>query len=208
MLQLIDTTRRTAIRRMTRRYVRLLIVWAVAWAIGFSSLWVTRDVGAFDILSPVVGWTVFAATLVVAIAWSAIVGIRAGSDGIRGRSQLQGALYGFSWSIAMVAAWLLITGLQRNGLSADLAQLIYPGLYVFLVGVLYLSGGALWRAVPMYALGVALIVTAVVATFVGAPTHYLVYATVAPAAMLTVAALMMWGPLQPSSEVDAARAAA
>ena len=65
---------------------------------------------------------------------------------------------------------------------------------MFVVGVMYLAGGALWRAVPMFVLGVILIVVAVGATFIGTPTHYLVYATVGPAAMLLVAALMLWGP--------------
>ncbi len=191
MLDLIDSTRRTTIRRLTRRYVLLYVVWAAAWAVGFGALWITQGVGALDVLPTVVGWIVFAASLIIAIVWSAIVGIRAGSDGIRGRSQLQGMLYGFSWTISMIAAALLIAGLQRNGLSQELANVLYPGLYVFLVGVLYLSGGALFRTVPMYIVGALLIVTAVVATFVGAPHHYLVYATIAPAAMLIAAVVML-----------------
>lgn len=204
MLDLIDSTRRTTIRRLTRRYVLLYVVWAVAWAVGFGALWITQGVGALDVLPTVLGWIVFAASLIIAIVWSAIVGIRAGSDGIRGRSQLQGMLYGFSWTISMIAAAMLIAGLQRNGLSQELANVLYPGLYVFLVGVLYLSGGALFRTVPMYIVGALLIVTAVVATFVGAPNHYLVYATIAPAAMLIAAVVMLRTPHgSPADDADA-----
>lgn len=194
MLALMDETRRVAVRMMFHRYIGLFVVWAVAWALGFGALYVTTGVGAFDVIPTVAGWIVFGALIVLAIVWSTIVGIGAAGDGIRGRSQLQGMLYGFSWTITMFMAWLLIAGLQHNGLTGDLLQLVYPGVYVFLVGVLYLSGGAVFRAVPMYVLGGILILVAVVATFFGSPTHYLVYATVGPAAMLVVAALMAWGP--------------
>jgi len=198
MLDLIDETRRTTVGRLTRRYTLLLVVWAVAWALGFLALWVTEDVGAHSLLSPVAGWIVFAAAMLLAFTWSAVAGIAAAGDGIRGRSQLQGALYGFSWTIVMLCAFLLMWALQNNGLSAELAALLYPAVYVFLVGALYLSGGALWRGVPMYVLGVVLIITAVAATFAGVPTHYLVYAVVGPLAMLLVAGLMLAGKIPAS----------
>lgn len=197
MLDLITATRRATVRRMTGRYVGLLVLWAVALGVGFAALWVTTGVGAFDLLPTVAGWIVFAGSLLIAIVWSTIVGISAARDGIRGRSQLQGALYGCSWTIVMLGAWGLLGGLQRHGLPDEFAQLLYPGLYIFLVGTLYLAGGALWRAVPMYVLGAALIVSVVVATFVGAPNHYLVYAIAAPAALLVTAGVLHWGPLMP-----------
>ncbi|MFT3798685.1 hypothetical protein [Microbacterium sp.] len=196
MLDLMSQTRRATVRRQNRRYAGLVALWAVAWAVGFGALWATRDVGALTLLSPAAGWIAFAASLVVAIVVSFIVGVAAAHDGVRGPSHLQGALYGCSWPIAMIAASLLLGGLQRNGMPPELANLAYPGIYIFLVGVIYLVSGALWRAVPMYLLGAALILTTVVATFAGTPTHYLIYATVAPAAMLVVAALMLWGPLR------------
>lgn len=196
MLALMDETRRATVRRLSRRYIGLFVVWALAWAVGFGALYLTAGVGAFDVVPTTVGWVVFAALIVGAIVWSTIVGISASGDGIRGPSQLQGLLYGISWTITMFMAWLLIAGLQRGGLTGELLQLVYPGVYVFLVGVLYLAGGALFRGVPMYVLGGILIVVAVIATFFGAPTHYLIYATVGPAAMLVVAALMTWGPLR------------
>ncbi|MCT9821462.1 hypothetical protein N3K63_14345 [Microbacterium sp. W1N] len=195
MLALMERTRRATARRLNGRYVGLLVLWAVAWAIGFTALWLTDGVGGVALLPTAVGWIVFAAAMIIAMVWSAVVGIGASRDGIRGRSQLQGALYGCSWSITMFAAWLLIAGLQRNGLDNEMSLLVYPGVYVFLVGVQYLAGGALWREVPMYVLGAALIVVAVIATFVGAPVHFLVYATAAPIAMLTVAVLLYAGLL-------------
>lgn len=195
MLGLIDAQRRSTQSRLVRGYTWLLIVWAAAWAIGFGALWFAQDIGGVPVLPPVAAWIIFGASLATAIAWSITAGVRSAGSGIRGGSQLQGAMYGWSWTISMVAAWLLIVGLQRAGLSQDLASLLYPGLFVMLVGVLYLAGGALWRSPVQYVLGVALIVIATAATFVGAPFHYLVYAVAAPLAMLVVAVLMFRGVL-------------
>ena len=202
MLQLMDAARRTTVRHLTRRYATLLMMWAATWALGFGALCLTRGAGALDVLAPVLGWTVFGVLIVAAIIVSTIVGVRASSDGIRGRSRLQGMLYGMSWTVTMFAASLLLWGLQAHGLSDEISQLLYPAVYVFLVGVLYLAGGALFRGIPMYLLGALMIATTVVATFLGAPLHYLVYATVAPAGMLVVAALMLWGPLEATTDDD------
>lgn len=191
MLALINTQRRATQSKLVGAYAWLLVAWAAAWAIGFGALWLAEGPGR---LPAVASWIVFGACMAAAIAASIITGVRT-SSGIRGRSQLQGALYGWSWTISMVGAWLLMGGLQRAGLSRELGTLLYPALFVMLVGVLYLAGGALWRSPMQYALGVAMIVVVAVATVVGAPLHYLIYATAGPVAMLIVAVLMLRGVL-------------
>lgn len=193
MLELIDSQRRSTQSRLVRDYTVLLIVWAAAWAVGFGALWFARDIGGVPLLPTVAAWVIFGLSLATAVAWSITAGVRSAGSGIRGGSQLQGALYGWSWTISMIAAWLLITALQRAGLSQELANLLYPGLFVMLVGVLYLAGGALWRSPVQYVLGIVLIAVAIGATFVGLPYNFLVFATAGPLAMLIVAALMFRG---------------
>ncbi|MBD3943727.1 hypothetical protein IF188_18705 [Microbacterium sp. NEAU-LLC] len=201
MFDLMQSQRRSTQSRLLRGYAVLLMVWAAAWAIGFTTLWFGQGIGGVDLIPAPVAWTVFGLCMVAAIVWSIVAGIRTGS-GIRGRSRFQGALYGWSWTISMVGTWMLLFGVQRAGLSAELAALLYPGAFVLMVGVLYLAGGALWRAPVQYALGVVMIAVAVVATFVGAPVHYLVYAVVGPVAMLVVAILLVRGllPVEPRRE--------
>jgi len=198
MFALMQSQRRSTQSRLMRGYAVLLVVWAAAWAIGFSALWFGRDIGGVDLLSAPVAWIVFGVCMVTAIVWSIVTGVRSGA-GIRGRSRYQGMLYGWSWTISMVGAWLLLVGLQRAGLPAHLAALLYPGMFVLIVGVLYLAGGALWRAPVQYALGIVMIAVVVVATFAGAPYHYLVYAIAGPVAMLVVAVLLVRGllPVEP-----------
>lgn len=195
MFAVLQSTRRATQSKLTRGYTGLLFVWAGAWFFGFGALWFGTGIGGVDLLPTAAAWITFGGLIAAAIVWSFIVGIRSASSGIRGRSQLQGALYGNSWMISMVGAWLIIAGLQKAGLSQELANLLYPALFVLLVGVLYLAGGALWRSPAQYVLGIVMIVVAIVATFVGTPWHFLIYATVGPAAMVVVAIMMLRGIL-------------
>ena len=207
MFDLMQTQRRRTQSRLVRRYAWLLLVWAAAWGVGFTALWFGRDIGGVPVLPAIVAWIVFAACMVIAIVWSIVTGIRSGNSGIRGRSVLQGTLYGWSWTISMVGAWFLTVGLQRAGLAADVATLLYPALYIFLVGVLYLAGGALWRSIAQYVLGVVMIAVVIVATFIGAPWHFLVYATLGPVAMI-VGSFLLWRGILPAESPEPRRASA
>ena len=195
MFAVMQSTRRATQSKLTRGYAGLLFVWSAAWLIGFGALWFGSGIGGVDLLPTAVAWSVFGTLIGVAIVWSILVGVRSAASGIRGRSQLQGALYGNSWAIAMPGASLLLFGLQRAGLSPALANLLYPAMFVFLVGVLYLAGGALWRSPAQYVLGIVMIVVAIAATFAGSPWHFVIYATVGPAAMVVVAIMMLHGIL-------------
>lgn len=201
MLALMRDQRRSTRARMSIVFSRLLIVWAVAWTVGFLALWSADTIGGnpFFRIPPQVAWPLFGTLMIVGIVWSAVTGIRSGRD-IRGRSKLAGMLYGWSWSVAMAGAGFFAAGLQHAGLPGELSALLYPGLFTMLVGVQYLGGAALERSPAMFALGVVMIATVIVATWVGSPTHYLLYGTVGPVAMLTVAALMAAGVLPAAAE--------
>lgn len=173
-----------------------LTIWAFTWIVGFFFLWSSEATGGnpwFRVPAPL-AWTVFGVTMALAAIASIVAGIRSGA-GVRGPSKLSGAMYGWSWSISMVGAWLLLNAAIRAGMSTDVVNLIAPALFILIVGVLYLAGGALWHSPAQFVLGCVMIVTAVVASFVGSPTHYLIYATVGPASMLIVAALLARGIL-------------
>lgn len=195
MLRMMDATRRTTSRSFVRAWVWVLVVWAAAWAIGFGSLWMARGIGGVDLIPTTVAWSIYGVSILAAVAWSIVAGIRSARSGIRGRSQLQGALYGWSWTISMVGAWAVLMGFQRAGLSAELANLVYPAVFILVVGILYLAGGALWRSPVQYALGIVMIAVVAGATLMGAPWHFLIYATVGPVAMLIGAVLLGRGTL-------------
>lgn len=194
MLSLMRTQQRTTQSRLVRSYTWLLVVWAVAWALGFGALWLAFA-PAEPTVPPAFAWPIFGSLIIAAMVWSTVTGIRSASSGIQGRSQVQGAMYGWSWTIAMIGAGTLAAGVQRAGIDAEVSAVLFPGLFVIMVGVLYLSGGALWRSLVQYVLGIVMVGVAVTATFIGFPHHYLVYATVGPVAMLVVAFLLARGTL-------------
>lgn len=196
MLAVIDDQRRRTMRWVNHSYAVLLLTWAAAWFVAFGAVWSAQDGGGNPWLRvpTAPAWIVFGVAIVTGIVISVVVGVASGRS-VRGPSRLAGAMYGWSWSLSMFSAGLLLGGVARAGAAPEVMAVLSPAIFVLLVGVLYLAGGALWRSPVQYALGVVMIGTTVVATFVGAPTHNLIYATVGPAAMLVVAILVLRGVL-------------
>lgn len=194
MLALMQQQRRRTAHWVNRSYAVMLITWAAAWIVGFGAIWSAAEGGGnpFFRVPTTPAWVVFGAALVTGAVVSIVMGIRSGA-GVRGPSRLAGAMYGWAWSISMFGAGLLLGAVQRAGADAEVMAVLSPAVFALLVGVLYLTGGALWRSPVQYALGVVMIATAVGASYAGTPTNYLVYATVGPAAMLVVAVLMLRG---------------
>jgi hypothetical protein len=60
---------------------------------------------------------------------------------------------------------------------------------VFLVGVMYVAAGLIWPARPSAAFGAVFILLAAGAPYLGAPTHFLVFALVGSATFFTAAIL-------------------
>ena len=144
--------------------------------------------------------------MLVGIIVSVVSGISMGR-GMRGRSNTAGTLYGFSWSISMMGAYCFAASLLRQVQDPALAPLLMPGIFVITIGVLYMAGAAMSRSGAQFALGVAVVVLAVVATALGAPTHYLVYGTVGPLIFITFIVLLRTGAISSEPSLrDGARA--
>ncbi|WP_156366509.1 hypothetical protein [Microbacterium sp. No. 7] len=196
MLRLLRDQERRTQRWSQRTYAVMLVVWALAWAVGFGFLWSAETTGGspWPRVPQQLAWIVFGVAMAVAIVVSIVAGVRSGI-GVRGPSKLAGAMYGWSWTISMSGAAFIIGAVQRAGLPPTTIGILAPAMFALLTGALYLAGGALWRSPAQFALGCVMIATAVTASFVGAPTHYLIYATVGGGAMLISAVLLARGVL-------------
>lgn len=149
----------------------ILVSWGVAWGAGFALLWVEATT---DLIEPVVAWTIYTVLIIAAVVISAVLGARMGR-GIRGGDDgFVGALYGVSWFAGSVAVAAVGAALQMAGADADIMAVYYPAGYALVVGVLYLAGAAMFRAVAMIPLGAWILVSGVAASFFGAPVNYLV----------------------------------
>ena len=178
-------------RRSPARLVQgMLLAWGIAWVVGFLALWSGEQGGnPWFRLSGATPWIIFGTGIGLAVVTSIALGIRMGR-GTRGPSQISGAMYGWAWSISMVAVWLFGTGLIAQGLPVAFVNLYYSGAFVLVAGVLYLAGAALSRSTAQFALGVTLLVIPVVATFIGAPHHFLVYGLAGGGVMLVFGVLI------------------
>ena len=98
-------------------------------------------------------------------------------------------MYGWAWPLGFGALTLVnFRVIALGGLSDDAASLLWSGSALLLVGVLYLAGGALWQSLPMYALGVWMLVTGALSVLVGVPGNFLVLALGGGGGMLLTAA--------------------
>lgn len=165
----------------------LLGVWGLAWVVA-GVVFFLHQIGI------VAGGTAGMVGLVIGIAAtlvSIVVGTRSGR-GVRGASGTQGAMYGISWAISMTAMSLVVTA-TADTMPVDLKATLIPALYVFLAGVLYLAGGAVWRDTVQYGLGVWIIALAVVSLFAGQPANSLILGIGGGGAFIGVAA---WSALR------------
>lgn len=186
MLALADDQKRS-VQGQTASFVpALMLVWGVVWLLGFGSLWLVD--GVESAFSFPMALAVCAGLLAIAIVVSAILSIRSGR-GRRGdaASAFSGTVYGATWIVGIMAIVVFAQGLFANGMDRDLGHFFYPISFVLCTGIMFVVGSAIWKAVPMLVLGLWLVVVALVTTFFGHPTHYLVLAIGGGAGFLVLA---------------------
>jgi hypothetical protein len=171
--------------------------WGLAWLLGYTTLYVSSlrtaatatgatatgatVTGAAE-ASGVVGqpepwaFAIFGALLIGAVALT-IVHILTRASGLRGASARSGAMYGWAWFISFAAMSLFLAGVARAGANPEVMALASNGLSCLIVGIMYLTGAAMWQETRLYVLGVWILLVAGAATVVGLPGLYLVMAT-------------------------------
>lgn len=168
--------------RLTPNLALFYGVWGAAWLTAGVLYFVRQlerlDGGTTAVVSVAVG--------VVAMVVSIVTSVRS-SRGVRGASELRGTLYGMSWTIAMIGMGLLVSA-SAAAMPEELRGTLIPALFVFLVGVLYLAGGAVWSDRLQYGLGVWIATVAVGSVFAGQPANSLVLGIGGGGAFLAVAA--------------------
>lgn len=188
MLALVGDQRRSFEGQVASFVPAILVVWGLAWLFGFSALWLIDGARPGFALPLPAAIAIFCVLLAIAIATSAVLGIRS-SRGIRGSAAeaFQGIVYGVTWAIGAIAIVGFAQGLVANGMDRELANIFYPVAFVLFTGLMFIISAAIWHAVPMLILGVWVIVVGVAAPFFGYPTHYLVMALAGGLALLALA---------------------
>lgn len=171
-----------------RPVMLILIAWGIAWGVGFLAVWLSR--ADSPVIAPGAAWAVFGSLLIAAVVVSAVAGGRIGRGVRGGDGGFVGGVYGFSWAVAPVAITAMGVAFARAGAEPAVLDLFYPAAYSLVVGMLYIVGAALFRAVPMLFLGGWILLVGTVAPFFGTPTHYLVMSIAAGGGFLAGAVAM------------------
>lgn len=167
---------------LTPNLALLYGVWGAAWLVS-GVLYFVHQLGGLAGGTTAIACGV---TGVVAMVVSIVTSVRSGR-GVRSASDLQGAFYGMSWTIAHVAMGLVV-GATVGALPDELKGTLVPALFVLVTGVLYLAGGAVWTDRLQYGLGVWIVAVAVVSVYAGQPANSLVLGIGGGGALLGVAA--------------------
>ncbi|GAA1103862.1 hypothetical protein [Nesterenkonia jeotgali] len=162
---------------------QILVAWGLSWLIGFLTLWLTADE---DGGSTVWGFVVFSVLLFAAAVFTAVhLGRR--TAGIRGPSAVSGAIYGGTWIISFLAVFVINIRLSFTDLDSSVTAPVSFGLPVFVVGILYMAGAAIYRSIPQFVLGAWIVVALLLSLFAEMPTSYAVMGLAGGGAMLVTA---------------------
>ncbi|SDJ66860.1 hypothetical protein SAMN04487820_101167 [Actinopolyspora mzabensis] len=173
MLAITERQQQRAERALDINPGLLFGVWGAAWVLGFGELYLT--IGDEPVLL-VPLWQalgIFFGCLGVAgfiTVWHLANSLR----GLRGPTQKSGAMHGWSWALAFLGLGTLIAATSRMGISDDGYAMLWASGSGLLVGLLYLSGGALTGSWTQYCVGLWILAINAAGAFTGIPNHYLV----------------------------------
>jgi hypothetical protein len=190
-LRLIAREQAVASRRLIPDPRLLLWPWGFAWLIGFG-LYFLRfgpDEHIYVDMPEFLPLTVLLTVMTLAGITTGIVGARAGRQ-VSGPTSRQGAMYGFTWSVAFIGMAVLLSRVSSL-LPTPTANLLWAGAMVALLGALHMAGGALWDDRVLYVLGVSISVVNVIGIIIGPGWHALIVALFGGGGML-VAGLVSW----------------
>lgn len=144
----------------------------LAWLLGYGTLALTQNANG---LPPAGAFVVFGALLLAAGVLTA-VHITRRSAGLRGASTRAGVMYGITWPISFVVVSVMVGALGNAGVDGEAMAIAANGAFTILVGVLYMAGGAMYRDMTWFLLGVWIAVVAAVAGLAGLPALYWIMA--------------------------------
>ncbi|MDR7302640.1 hypothetical protein [Haloactinomyces albus] len=167
--------------------------WGLAWLLGFAELFLTigrEPIVVIPLWASLAIFFGFLGTAGAITAWHLTRTMR----GIRGPSRVAGAMYGWSWTLGFVALGAMMGATARLGISHEVYALLWTAGSGLLVGVLFLSGGALMGDRWQYGIGLWILLVNAVGAFAGIPGHYLVMSLAGGGAFLVAGLVLSLKP--------------
>jgi hypothetical protein len=165
--------------------------WGIAWLVGFGLLFLRfgPDGRVFVPMPELLPLAVLYLLLAAALVVSSWAGMKANRH-VRGVSSTQGLRYGLSW-FAAFASVVVIANRVSDLLPDAEAGLLWSGLSVAVVGVLYIAGAAIWQSREMFILGLWITLVNVGGLVAGPGWHALAISLAGGGGML-VAGFVEW----------------
>lgn len=158
-------------------------VWGTAWLVGYGLMWASAlDDGTPALWAAAVAMGGGAAAIAFTI-WHSVHR----AQGIRGRSPREGAMYGWAWALGFLAQGVIVAALAQAGAEPVVTTLAANALATMVAGLLYVAGGLMWQATPLYVLGIWILLVGALGTFAGLPGSYAVMAFAGGGGMLVAA---------------------
>lgn len=190
-LRVIDQQRAAAERKLQLHPLVFFGPWGAAWLVGFGLLFLRfgPDGRVFVPMPPWLPLLALAVLLLSAMAVSTYFSSRTFRH-VRGRSSVQGAMYGFAWFIAFAAMGMTISRFG-DALSDPDKGLLWTTVAVGLTGALHMAGGAIWEDRTLFAVGVWLTAVNVVGTVLG-PGWQALIISLAGGGVMLLAGFVLW----------------
>lgn len=173
-LRVANATEASTGRALQPRVCLQYAIWGTAWLIGYGALhgsvhgWLSLNYGTALII--------FSIVVLLGIVSSIVLSISV-SVGVRGDSAFQGAVYGWTWMLAFATVFFIASRIGQVSTNQQFTGMLVNALAVLVVGMMYMSGGALWRDKPMLVLGIWFLVVDVVSLIAGPSGFITVYLT-------------------------------
>lgn len=168
-----ETEARTG-RTLQPRVALQYVIWGSAWLIGYGVLhgsshgWLPLEYSTALII--------FGIAITLGVASSIWLSITV-SIGIRGESAFRGAVYGWTWLLGFAVVFFAANRIAQVGTDQQFTGMMVNALAVLVVGMMYMSGGALWRDIPMLVLGIWFLLVDVMSLIAGPEQFITVYLT-------------------------------
>ncbi|MFI6785819.1 hypothetical protein ACIBG4_00710 [Nonomuraea sp. NPDC050383] len=191
-LRLIEEQQAATVRRLQGEPLLLYVPWGVAWLIGFTALFLHFGLDGRPLapISQMQAVGVLQGAQVLAGAFAGY-GIARMSGQLRGDSSARGTMIGFTWLAGMVLVFAI--GIRISlVLQEEEAQLLWAGLSLLVVGVIYMMTAAVWLNWPMFFLGAWTIAVNVVGIMLGAGWQALLNAVLVGGGFIGAGIWLRW----------------
>ncbi|MFI6598310.1 hypothetical protein ACIBHX_18800 [Nonomuraea sp. NPDC050536] len=192
MMRIIEQQQAEAVRRLSPDPLLTYVPWGVAWLLGYAAFFLTYGFDGHG-LAPI-GWqlalTVLMGLQVVALIVM-IFSIRRSTGRIRGESSRGWAMWGSTWMAGFFVVGFVDLRLGPMLTDAQMGQ-ISTALAMLVVGILYMTGGALGREWPMFLLGCWVLLVDGVAVGFTPGVQALLLSLLAGGGTIVAGCLMRW----------------